>query len=122
VAAIFVTRAQADRTVFSFCAEQPKQFNPPPAGPSQSCSKTIITLMKDKNKKRWEWRCPPQRSRPLNGAAGGKQAPRPPEMQSGRMTVTDGFFARRVLAHLRDGKVHFGEAFAILRNHSIFDF
>ncbi len=58
VAAIFVTRAQADRSVSSFCAELPKQFNPQPAGQSDQYYKTIIALTKDKNKKRREWHCP----------------------------------------------------------------
>jgi hypothetical protein len=38
--------------------------------------------------------------------------PRPPVVRGGRMSVADGFFARRVLADFRDGKVHFGEAFS----------
>ena len=52
-----------------------------------------------------------------HGARRGERAPRPPEMERGRMAVADRLLPRRVPGHLGDRKVDLGQPPARSRNH-----
>ena len=52
-----------------------------------------------------------------HGARGGERAPRPPEMERGRMPVADRLLPRRVPGHLGDRKVDLGQPPARPGNH-----